>query len=400
MKPKPLAVYDWKTGKRLAFLDNAYDVKYKQTINSLWTGSFKLPYSDEKKKYCEPFNLVEIWDVEQIIPISASAVTTIPGGIAAGRLMGGLLSPLTYSGLVTMEDAISTYMSRIDVQKYVGLFRILPSIESESESGVHEIEYTLEHVLGTLLDSYIIDYQLLGGEGNEDTEEVISKILSGQDTPRWILNECDYHEEFLYEFENMNLLNSLYYVVGALSDNYYWSFNTKNTPWELNLKTISETPVTDIRYKKNIFGIKKKTDPTSICTRLYVYGRDGLSISSINDGLPYLDSEEGIANYGIIVSVITDNRFEIKQSLKEYGLALINKLSEPFVTYEIDIRTLYNASLINIGDIVRVVTEDGLDRNLVVQEISKDDLTGTPNSGTILVGEGTVDLGLIMKSVI
>ena len=70
------------------------------------------------------------------------------------------------------------------------------------------------------------------------------------------------------------------------------------------------------------------------------------------------------------------------------------------VTYELDIQTIYNAADLKIGDVVRVVTDDGLDQNLVVQEISKDNLTGAPNSGKIIIGNGTVDIGTIIKSFI
>ena len=83
-----------------------------------------------------------------------------------------------------------------------------------------------------------------------------------------------------------------------------------------------------------------------------------------------------------------------------YGIALLNKLSQPFVTYELDIQTIYNAANLKIGDVVRVVTDNGIDQNLVVQEISKNDLTGAPNDGKIILGHGTVDIGVIMKSFI
>ena len=40
-----------------------------------------------------------------------------------------------------------------------------------------------------------------------------------------------------------------------------------------------------IRYKKNITGIRKTTDPRSICTRLYLYGKileDGTKLNIKN----------------------------------------------------------------------------------------------------------------------
>lgn len=355
---KPLAVYDWKTKKRLAYLQNAYDIGYTLQTNSVWSGTFTLPYLDDKKQYCSPLNLVEMWDID------------------AG---GG--------------------------DKYIGLFRIMPRVE-QSNQDAHDIVYTLEHVLSTLLDSSLVGRYEWGGIGGHDTGNVLRSILYYQNQPKkWSLQSCDYTNHFLYEFEDQNLLSALLSVPKMLTEDYYWEFNTQFFPWVLNLKKVSQTPIADIRYKKNITGIRKTTDPRSICTRLYLYGKileDGtkLNIKNLNNGLEYLDSIEGIANYGVITSIINDDRFEHKQSLYDYGIALLNKLSQPFVTYELDIQTIYNAANLKIGDVVRVVTDNGIDQNLVVQEISKDDLTGAPNNGKIILGHGTVDIGVIMKSFI
>ena len=398
MRVRPLAIYDWKTGKRLAYLENAKDISYKQQLNGAWTGSFTLPYSDEKNKYCNVFNLVEMWDIETIPDPNPYVPDLIEDGPPQGSYTG-MVGPITYYGS-KIVDLGYTIPPEIEVHRYIGLFRIMPVLDDSNEDNVREVTYTLEHVFTTLLDDYIIGTLELGGVGEETTDEVIETILSYQNDEKWVLNECDYSDEFKYEFEDMNLLSSLYYVVGALSDDHYWSFNTQNSPWELNLKTVSNIPIADIRYKKNIFGIRKKTDPRSLCTRLYIYGKDGISFSSINGGNEYVESAEGIENYGVITSVMHDDRFETAQSLLDYANALIAKLKDPFVTYEVDTKLIYAASKLQIGDTVRVVTEDGFDQNLIVQEYSKDDLTGNPNLGKLVIGQGTVDIGLIVKSFI
>lgn len=349
-----LTVYDWKTKKRLAYLQNAYNIGFVQQTNSVWSGTFTLPYMDEKKKYCRPLNLVEMWDVNE-----------------AGK------------------------------DKYVGLFRIMPQVE-QLKKDAHDIVYMLEHVLSTLLDSSLVGKYTWGALGGHDTGNVLRSILYFQNEPKkWWLESCDYTNQFMYEFEDQNLLSALLSVPKNLTDDYYWSFSTPlNSTWGLNLKKVSNEPITDIRYKKNITGITKRTDPRSICTRLYLYGKEKLNIKNLNNGLEYLDSTDGIENYGIITSIINDDRFENEQSLYDYGVSLLEKLSEPFITYELDIQTIYNAANLNIGDVVRVVTDDSLDKNLVVQEISKDDLTGAPNDGKIILGHGTVNIGVITKSFI
>lgn len=358
---RPLEIYDRKTAKRLAYLQNAYEITYTQETNSVWSASFKLPYSDEKKEYCQPLNYVVIWDEDN----------------------GG-------------------------ADKYVGLFRIMPT-KNELSRDKSEITYTLEHAFSTLLDTTIVGYKYFGY--NEETEEyettstVLNQLLDMQvNLPKkWVLDECDYDEEYVYEFEDDTLLSAVLEIPQILPDGYFWKFNTRVRPFQVSLKAIDENPVTDLRYKKNIAGITKTVDPRNICTRLYAYGanqEDGskLSIKSVNNGREYIDSPEGIAEYGIIMHILNDGRFEDVQALFNYAQSYLSKLSAPIVSYEIDLNVIFEAANLRIGDVVRVITEDGLDENLVVQRITKDDLTGKPKEGKIIIGQGTVDLGIIYKS--
>lgn len=347
---KPLVVYDRITRKRLAYLENAYNISYIQQTNATWTGSFKLPYSDYKKKHCKELNLVEIWDID-----------------------GG------------------------NNDKYVGLFRIIGSIEEDGDNTDY-ISYTLEHCMGTLIESNIVGYKVYT---TDTIEELIIKVLAFQEEVKWVLNTCDYLDINDYEFKDMNLLSCLNSITEKISDKYYWSFNTQIFPWEINLKKVSTIPITDVRYKKNIFKITKKKDTRSLCTKLWLYGKeiDGakVNISSVNEGLEYLTSPDGISNYGIISIVINDDRFEKPKHLYKYGVALLNKLDKPLITYETSIEAIYEGANLKIGDTVRIITEDKFDDILAVQQITKEDLTGAPNSGKIIIGNGTVDIGLITK---
>lgn len=362
---KPLAVYDWKTNKRLAYLQNAYAIGYMQQTNAVWTATFTLPYSDEKKVYCEELNFVEIWDIDA----------------------GG-------------DD------------KYVGLFRIMSSVESFTQDD-KSVVYELEHVLGTLMDSVVFEYLTLGGEGRESTQDVINILLNRQTEVKWQLLNCAYTDHFIYEFEDMNLLTALFSVPQVLTEDYYWSYETRNFPWGIKLNKVSSIPISDIRYKKNILGITKKVDTRGLCTRLYPLGKIGapgaidtdgsplegyLNIASVNGGKTYIDSETGIDKYGIISQVVTNDSFETAQALYDYGVGLLKKIENPTVSYTVDTQLIYNAANLKIGDKVRIVTDNGVNQNLVIQQISKDDLTGAPNTGKIVIGNGTTEMGLIVKS--
>lgn len=339
--------------KRLAYLQNAHNIRYEQKINSLWTGAFSLPYQDEKNKYCEPFNFVEIWDVD--------------GGNA---------------------------------DRYVGLFRIMPRVENTL--GIDAIiEYELEHVLSTLLDDVMLEWHEIGNVGTY-TDQVIAYILRHQTQTRWELEQCDFKHQYLYGWQDENLLSALYSVVTPFEEtDYYWDFDTTAQPWRLRLLKADPTPVTDVRYKKNLIGLTKTSDPTNLTTRLYCYGYgegdNKLTIKNVNNGVPYLQSPNA-DKYGIITQVWTDERFTIEESLKATGEAMLKKLETPVVTYEMDIQTVSSAANLQIGDTVRVV-EGLLDELMVVQELNKSDLSGAPKSGQIILGHGTVTVGDSLASI-
>ena len=123
---KYISVYDHMTGKRLAFLQNAFNIGYSIELNALWTARFSLPYSDSKRKYCDYFNFIELWDGDRT----------------------------------------------------VGLFRIMPA--AASKHGAEDcVSYECEHVLATLMDDVLLGWHQIGNLGVY-TDEVLGYILSRQ----------------------------------------------------------------------------------------------------------------------------------------------------------------------------------------------------------------------------
>jgi hypothetical protein len=191
------------------------------------------------------------------------------------------------------------------------------------------------------------------------------------------------------------LLSALFSIVQPFEEtDYYWEFETQSFPWSLSLKKTVPIPKADIRYRKNLSGLTRTVDPTNLTTRLYCYGYgDGdnvLGISEVNNGLSYIDSPN-IDKYGVITQTWTDERFTVADSLFAVGQAMLDRLEEPAITYELDIQTIYTAGNLNIGDIVRVVSV-GLDELMTVTTISKDDVSGAPQSGKVSLGQGTIDI--------
>lgn len=324
--------------ERLAFLENASSVGYELPLNGLWTASFSLPADDPKNEYCEPLNYVEIYDGE----------------------------------------------TRIDLFRIVG--------EDFTRSDESYKVYSCEHVLATLLNDVMFRYHQIGGTGIR-TPQVLNYILNQQTTPRWALSQVDFDRRFEYNFENTNLLSALFAVPKCFDEDYEWSWDTTAYPWRLSLKTPNENLQAEIRYKKNLLGIKKVIDASKIVNRVYALGYgegvNQLGIEAVNNGLSYVQDQVSQLQYGILSSIIVDTRYENAEALKGYAQQILAEASMPYVSYEVegvDRFRLDNDDFGRMwpGRLVRVVDEaDGITLRTRVVDVSKSDLRADP--GTIQI---------------
>lgn len=341
-----IRVYD-RNMRKLAYLQNAYNIGYELTLNELWYATFTLPADDPKNIYCQPFNYVEIYD---------------------GR-------------------------ERIE------LFRVMPSRLTRNTAG--DIVYQCEHVLATLLDDVLFKYHQIGG-GSIGTVQVLRYILDRQLTPRWQLGECEFDRRFQYKWENENLLAALFSVPQPFNEKYRWEFDTTGTVWRLHLRKLSAKFKADIIYKKNMTEIQKEVDPTSIVTRLYCLGYgegdNQLGIESVNGGVPYLQANGEATTWGIKSSILVDRRFESAETLKAYGQALLNELKNPYKSYSVRAVDLHRKTPDKYerffpGDIVRIIDkEDNIIEDLPIVKVSKSDVTGNPGDIEIEIANKSRDI--------
>ncbi len=131
------------------------------------------------------------------------------------------------------------------------------------------------------------------------------------------------------------------------------------------------------RYDKNIKNIDVKYDGLNVITRLYPYGRDGLTIESVNNGLKYLDSSR-INDYPRPKIGPLFTQRENAQNLKEFALNYLAEVEIPEVTYSLDIvdlsvLTKYAAEKFAMGDIVTVYDKElGLNIKTRIKKVIRD----------------------------
>lgn len=335
-----VTVYD-QSGKLLGVLENADEIAYTITHNDLWTASFSLPSGEAKNALCQAHNMVRL----------------------------------------------------PDETRKTGLYRIvgMPSSEETAEGG--RKTYSLEHVMATLLDDVLFGYHEIGGTG-VPTAQVIAYILDRQTVRRWALGVCEFSDQFVYKFENASLLSALLSLGNVLTDDFTWDFDTTTTPWTVNLRHADATPGCGIHYMRNMVGIEKTMDASTLVTRLYLLGYgegvNQLTIRDVNGGLPYIDADT-IAVWGVKSSVFADTRIEDAATLKARGQAVLDRYKNPYISYTasaIDLTRITGQEWDNFmpGKLVRVMDgEHGVDFSARIVSIAKSDARGRPGDIEITI---------------
>lgn len=341
-----ISIFDNITKKRLCFLENAFNIGYTLNLNRLHEAKFSLPLDDPKNAFCQVYRYVEIWD-----------------------------------------ESVQKNGGRI------GLFRILPTVTTKN-ANTRQIDYTCEHVLATLMDDVLFGWHEIGNLGVY-TNEVLAYVLGQQD--KWNLLECDFRHQFLYGWENENLLSALLSVPNCFPEAYTWTYDTSDmNHWNVSLKAVNTTPVAEIRYKKNMQGSTKTSDPTDMATKLiplgYGEGINQLNISALNGGSNMLVADT-VDTYGSITRVWIDRRYQNADSLLAAGQAMLEELKNPYVSYTFEVSAFGLLAEAEVGQYVRVIDdEDGVDLLARVIKYEKPDVVENPLDAKITLANRSKDI--------
>lgn len=349
-----IKLYD-KQMKLKAYLENAFKIKYSPPLNELWTAGFSLPFTDPKREEIQTFDYVEIFD----------------------------------NG------------------KRIGLFRIMDS-EEEREVNEKIITYDCEHVLSTLMDSVLFGYH---ERINLTTRENIEYLLSKQRIKHWKLGQCDFAKYFQYSWENEDtILGPIYSIAKPFDEKFQWTWDDTSYPWTLNLVKYSDEITGELRYRKNMKGIKRKVEAKDVMTRIYPLGYgegvNQLTIKSVNNGLPYIDAPDFVRELHDGFDYIwVDRRFEAPKTLYASAKSLLLKACMPKITYEIDaidyeLIDPYKIEKYETGKLVRLYDEDfNISVDLRVMDRQKDDVTGNPLDVKLVLENKVTDLGTIQADI-
>ena len=179
------------------------------------------------------------------------------------------------------------------------------------------------------------------------------RTIEGDLTPFDVCVECTSVYNVYIRWDNRNKIISIYPKAMSAP---VGSFATR----ELNLK--------EINYKG------KSND---IVTRLYAYGKDGMSFADINDGKPYVDNFDYTSE--VICGIWRDERYTVAADLLADAREKLAVMSKPNRTYEcsiVDLQAtnpeLYNNldfSLFTTATLIDDIKENAVDYQVVERHI-------------------------------
>lgn len=232
--------------------------------------------------------------------------------------------------------------------------RVLSPVGRMDDSGLHEYSWVCEGELGYLHDSQ-------------------QKHREWRGTPKDLfISLLNYHNS---QVEPYKQFEPGIFEVTNTTDNLYVYTSAEKTTFEeiedkiLNrvggelrirkengvryldvLERIGEDKTTEIRIAKNLKSISKSVDPTEIITRLTPLGtriesddadatdasQPRLTIESVNNGIPYIDREDLIQEFGIQGGAIVWDDITLPENLLRAGRDWLDNQKVALYQYEID----------------------------------------------------------------
>ena len=167
------------------------------------------------------------------------------------------------------------------------------------------------------------------------------------------------------------------------------------------LNTIGEVKTTDIRLSKNLITIEQEQDPSAIISRLIPLGNklddtdERLTIASVNDGVNYIDDEEAIAKFGIIVGSETWDDVTLATNLLTKGKEFQkenNRIKKAHKLSALDLSLIgLDLDSFEVGSYYPVINDlMGIDETLRIVE--KTISIENPQTSTLTIGDKFVDI--------
>ena len=284
--------------------------------------------------------------------------------------------------------------------------RVLLQTPKMDNNGIIYKTVVCESYLGYLNDS-VQSYETISGVS---AEELFKKIINNhnsqvENSKKFIIGEIkigtsssDNEDRYLnyektFDSVNKNLIERFggELRVRKAGDNIYIDY----------IKEIGEKKNTVIALANNLIAIEQEKDPSEIITRLIPVGAklensdERLTITSINGGINYVEDEEAIKEFGVIVDTVNfddiTEAIELLNKAKSY-LKENNKIKKKYKIDALDLSTIdLNFDSFEVGNKYRVINSlMNIDEELRIIEKTLD--INSPQNSSLTFGDKFEDI--------
>ena len=284
--------------------------------------------------------------------------------------------------------------------------RVLLQTPKMDNNGIIYKTVVCESYLGYLNDS-VQNYEAISGVS---AEELFKKIINNhnsqvENSKKFIIGEIkigtsssDNEDRYLnyektFDSVNKNLIERFggELRVRKAGDNIYIDY----------IKEIGEKKNTVIALANNLIAIEQEKDPSEIITRLIPVGAklensdERLTITSINGGINYVEDEEAIKEFGVIVDTVNfddiTEAIELLNKAKSY-LKENNKIKKKYKIDALDLSTIdLNFDSFEVGNTYRVINPlMNIDEELRIIEKTLD--INSPQNSSLTFGDKFEDI--------
>ena len=284
--------------------------------------------------------------------------------------------------------------------------RVLLQTPKMDNNGIIYKTVVCESYLGYLNDS-VQNYEAISGVS---VEELFEKIINNhnsqvENSKKFIIGEIkigtsssDNEDRYLnyektFDSINKNLIERFggELRVRKAGDNIYIDY----------IKEIGEKKNTVIALANNLIAIEQEKDPSEIITRLIPVGAklensdERLTITSINGGINYVEDEEAIKEFGVIVDTVNfddiTEAIELLNKAKSY-LKENNKIKKKYKIDALDLSKIdLNFDSFEVGNKYRVINSlMNIDEELRIIEKTLD--INSPQNSSLTFGDKFEDI--------
>ena len=235
----------------------------------------------------------------------------------------------SYGGSKSMQFDISTHHPHYKkileevVIEYENTLYLVKQINERTASATSTVncEIDLDGLKSKIYPKFKVD--------NDTFDHITSEIL--RDTGWKIINPEIIANRRTIELNDVTPLDILEHCTNQTVFNVVFEFDNINRTITIIKPYLDETSDVYFTDELNLTNVSYKATSTSLITRLYAYGKDGLTIADVNNGREFVDNTDYCNK--IVCAVWRDDRYTKSQSLKDAAIEKLKVLSQPERSY-------------------------------------------------------------------